>query len=558
MLSRKNDRRILYAYYGLFVPVMLFLFWKCRFGCAFFDEPLALVIPYRLCRGDCLLTQEWHVTQLSAFPLFPAMKLYLSAAGGTEGIVLHFRYLYTAVWGLAACFFFHRLSRFDRVGAACASLAFLLYAPFGIMTLDYNSLGILFLLNAGILACTQSGNRASCYVLSGLFLAGAVLCCPYLVLLYALFTLVAIVWHRWKNGAILRAWLFVSVGCALLLAVFLAFLLSRTSFDEIRRTLPVMLTDPEHPGRNLFTLVYGYGRELLLCCRMFVPGMILFSAALITALCARRKKAGFVLSCLAFLLMEVDFLLEEPYLNLLMFPINLPGLYCAICSCRKEVRLPFFCLWLPGGVYTFCIHMASNQGFYAIASASTVMSLASCVMIAVFVREELSTEKKQQMRTVMLLSMLLLFTFQLTAEAEARYQLAFNEKGMPYLTQMATSGPEKGIIMSPERYEIYMRYEADVQPIRIQDDIEKVLFFSTATHLYLSAEKDVAAYSSWLSGVNSKSLDRLEQYYELFPNKRPDAVYLEKKDERFAEYFYRQGYQKETLPSGAFLLRPNQ
>ena len=46
----------------------------------------------------------------------------------------------------------------------------------------------------------------------------------------------------------------------------------------------------------------------------------------------------------------------------------------------------------------------------------------------------------------MLLSMSLLFTFQLTAEAEARYQLAFNEKGMPYLTQMATSGPEKGII----------------------------------------------------------------------------------------------------------------
>ena len=57
---------------------------------------------------------------------------------------------------------------------------------FGIMALSYNSMGILLLLSACVLVATADPKRRAAPLLAGLFFAGAVLCCPYLLLLYVL------------------------------------------------------------------------------------------------------------------------------------------------------------------------------------------------------------------------------------------------------------------------------------------------------------------------------------------------------------------------------------
>ena len=165
---------------------------------------------------------------MSGFLLYPAVKLYLLLFGNTEGILLRFRILFTLVWAAGALFFFDRLRRFSNVGAALASLVFLLYTPFGIMALSYNSMGILLLLSACVLAATANTQRNAAWLLSGLFFAGAVLCCPYLLLLYVLGTLAA-VWMalRKKRGA-LRCWLLFSAGSAILFLVFCAAIFSNS------------------------------------------------------------------------------------------------------------------------------------------------------------------------------------------------------------------------------------------------------------------------------------------------------------------------------------------
>ena len=45
------------------------------------DEGFYLTIPYRLIQGDCLLVDEWHVSQLAGFLLIPVLKLYLLEIG---------------------------------------------------------------------------------------------------------------------------------------------------------------------------------------------------------------------------------------------------------------------------------------------------------------------------------------------------------------------------------------------------------------------------------------------------------------------------------------------
>ena len=554
MTEDRKNKYITGAFFLLFGLTMVFLFWKCPYGYAHEDEPLALTIPYRMCLGDCLLTQEWHLSQLSCFPLYPTMKLYLAVFGGTTGMVLHFRYLYTLVWGMAACFFFFRLRRFSRIGALLSSLSFLLYAPFGIMTLDYNSMGILFLLNAGVIAAAQRNGKALPLAVSGLFFAGAVLCCPYLLLLYALLTLAAFGAALRKKTELLRGWLYFSLGCAVLLGVFCLYLFTHTTLSELLRVLPELFRDPEHTGRGAVRLVGEYVREILLCNRVFGPAFLVYLGVTAFSLRRGKKELGFILNSLLCVLIQADFLWEKPYLNFVMFPINLLGLYCALCTKKPEARIPFYAIWLPGGVYTFCIHMASNQKFYAISSAAAVMTAASLIIIAVFVEECRTGAAAGKYRLAVLLSAALLFTLQLLPEALLRYRSVFAEMGMEYQTAVAVDGPEKGIRMTPDHCRYYEQLEEDIREIRARGDVRKILFFADVTHAYLSAETECAAYSSWLSGINRNSLARLDRYYELFPDKQPDGIYFDETSARYAEHFLDRGYEASPLGSGALLL----
>ena len=108
------------------------LLWRCRFGFASNDEAFYLTIPYRLLQGDALLTEEWHLSQLSGLLLMPAVWFFTTLTGGTEGILLFMRCLCVITQTAAAAFLYHRLKSYSRLGAAAAALCFALFIPLGI------------------------------------------------------------------------------------------------------------------------------------------------------------------------------------------------------------------------------------------------------------------------------------------------------------------------------------------------------------------------------------------------------------------------------------------
>lgn len=543
------------AYGAVFLALLFFLLWKCRYGYAHEDEAFYLTIPYRLCMGDSLILHEWHLSQLSGFLIFPVMKLYLLLAGSTEGILLRFRLIFTVLWAAGALFFFLRLRKFSQIGAMGASLAFLLYAPFGIMALSYNSMGILLLLSAGVIAATAEKHRFAQLCLAGVFFAGAVLCCPYLLLLYVLLTLLAVVPAFWKKKELLRFWLPFSVGCAILLAVFCASLLSRCSVPQLRAALPQLFRDPEHESHPLVQRTFWYLLCLMRCSRFFPPALALAVGIAVVSKIRNRPGPGFLAVCLLCLLLQISFLAETPYINYIMFPINLIAPYCALHSSKPGVRIPFLAIWLPGLLYTYCIYLSSNQAFFAVSSASTVMTAASLVILGSFGKELVRQEGKNRVSRAAQIAVLLLLTVQLGGELSLRYSSVFWEPGgMAAQTELAGSGPERGILMTPERKQHYELLEEDAQQIRGREDIRKILFLSTNTHLYLSTEKEMASYSAWLSGIDDGSLRRLEDYFTLLPEKSPDGIYLEPEYRQYAERFSEKGYEAEELPSGAVLL----
>ena len=47
---------------------------RIRMGMADLDESFYLTIPLRLTQGDALFVDEWHLSQLSSFLLYPRVK----------------------------------------------------------------------------------------------------------------------------------------------------------------------------------------------------------------------------------------------------------------------------------------------------------------------------------------------------------------------------------------------------------------------------------------------------------------------------------------------------
>lgn len=60
-----------YVFVAFIVGAILFAFWKCQYGFGGSDEAFYLTIPHRLTLGDALIKDEWHLSQLSGFLIFP-------------------------------------------------------------------------------------------------------------------------------------------------------------------------------------------------------------------------------------------------------------------------------------------------------------------------------------------------------------------------------------------------------------------------------------------------------------------------------------------------------
>ena len=98
--------------------------------------------------------------------------------------------------------------------------------------------------------------------------------------------------------------------------------------------------------------------------------------------------------------------------------------------------------------------------------------------------------------------------------------------------------------MNPDIYEFYDTTQSDLKSIREDSSVEKALFLSKNTFLYLNAEKENASYSAWLSGVTDHTISRLEKYYQLFPDKMPDVVFIDRDYICYIPSFVELGYQR--------------
>ena len=539
----------------IFCILMAFTFflslWKCFYGFQECDEPFYFTIANRLIQGDTFFKDEWHLSQLSAVLRVPFIFLYKLFHGSTEGILLAMRITYLCLRTVMGTWIYFRLRKY-RYAAVIAVTLYYLFELYPLCTFSYNATAMDSLLVAGIFLATEEQKRKLPLMITGIFLSFSVLSCPYVAIIYIFYVLTVlfrIFWHKLfgekgKNTVIftylfeVNTFLWITVGIVLCAFAFLLFVFSRTDIENIVRNFPsVLFGDPEHIQSSFIKKIIDYFLAILFCCGYIYFCFFAYFITVVAMLLDKKRKChrsiyfsvSTVIAIVSFLLMYSH--LIEMYFTAVMFPVMFVG-FTAYLLCEHQPKPLFYCVFIPGIIYSFCVHFSSNQLYTVIFMAMAVSNIACIIFIFVFLQELKSEKENQSSSFKKIHQKVCQFLFILELSMQILFLLAIKVYHLPYgnnmknMTCQIEQGPAKGIFTSKNNLESYncfydrLSYYQNKTPDRIV-----ITDIRTWGYLYLD-QFPCGSYSSWASGIKESSYQRLKDYYALNPENKAKYIYL--------------------------------
>ena len=200
-MKKRASARLIDVLFGLTLLTLFgFALLRLPFGAVLDDEAFYLSIPWQLVQGGSPLLHQWNPAQFFGVLLAPLLRLYLLLHPSTDGIFLNFRRIFLVAHALTAVLLYIRLRRESRPGAAAVGLFYFLFRFMGFPCLSYKSMSVALMLLACLTMGQMKGKAWEAW-LAGAAYAGAVLCCPTLVLLYALYTAAVLLAALLRRGA---------------------------------------------------------------------------------------------------------------------------------------------------------------------------------------------------------------------------------------------------------------------------------------------------------------------------------------------------------------------
>lgn len=531
----------------LLVASVIFAFWKCKFGFGGNDEAFYLTTAHRITLGDIFINDEWHLSQLSGFLLLPLVALFKLITGSTEGIILTFRVLYIIAHAGVTILIYRKLKQYGYI-TVVASILYFIFTPYDIMALSYNTMAIELLVVTGILLATSDSNKKLPFIISGLAFAGAVLCSPYLAIVYILFAVCVLLNFILKKVKFtttifsedtfsIKTFKWFSLGVGILAFVFIIFVFTRLSISDIVANLPGMFTDPEHPPIPFARKFTSYFRHIYQCHPYFKIAVVSFGIMLLAMIFDKNRQNHrsfyLITSCLITLFSYFLFvpMLTSKYYNAIMFPMIFVGITSYIL-CKKKPRKLMISLFILGLLYGFCVSYGSNQYFYVVSMASVITNIASFIFTGTLLKElykkhdNVAFGKTLKYLSVAAISVIVIMLGFL--QIKVKYTHCFWESTVTTeLKSQIKNGPAKGIYTTVSNSSTYEKIYADLKYYETQNP-DNILILSKRTWCYLNMNDfPYGTLSAWLP-ESVPSLQRLITYYEVNPDKVPKYIYIPK------------------------------
>ena len=568
MKTRLQNRltRVDIAALSVFAAIWLYYIFAVRYGVCFPDEPFYVTIAERFARGGRPLVDEWHFSQFSCVFLCLPYRLFVAVKGGTDGIILFMRYLFTAFNAAFYWFMYTRLRAY-RWSALLATVLFSAFIPAGLFACNYYTMAIRLLMIVCLALYAEKQTPVS-LAAAGVVLACAVLYQPGLAFLY--FGYSVLVWIRFfrrkkdkpfSDGCAfclrVRTWKFLSLGVLVSAAAFSVWLLWKSGLRNILTVFPNLFTDPEfdfyEKGKTLgfvFRALENAADVYGLVCLLPALAVVVLSAVYACGLIRKRREtfrrllfgvacALWIFSCVYPFFAQRG-ALSDSYFVLYSATLLWFGFVCFLLCEKKNKRLFFF--WIVGLVSSWCIDVFSNTD---LSLGCPIAYIADVVFCTELVRElcagsgvkhnrktsrRKGEKNKPAVRSARWAAGLFGGCF---AVWSAFIVLSTNTTfpqhflmdtplfSFPYVCE---SGPAQGLHFPQANGEYYAKTTADLDAIR-QKAPKNLYVCGMLPEAYLQADAPYSTYSSW-AWRKTADLKRHVRYWTVFPEKKPECIFV--------------------------------
>lgn len=551
-----RQRYIIWIFAGLLVLGFLVFGWRQFFGFNKNDEIFYISTVYRFFQGDAMLIDEWNNGQLFAFITYPIFMLVRLFHNSNDGVVLIFRFLYLIFQAAVATYCFVRLKRFGWIRIFPA-LFYFVTTPYNINALSYNTLVLGFVLLTLVTVASADEIKTRDAVLCGVFIAGAVLSNPYAVILFVLYGCICAgcslygkrTGRKPDSALSFRTFFFMGVGAFIIFVLFVAFVFSRGTLQEILEGFSYIVMDSERQKdfweklSKYFIRIHRYYKI-----EVYVTGILL-----LLRLADRKRKipdpaylAVSVISAIPYII-YYGFFWEMVGINYMLIPLSFPGLTAYVVSTDKDRRL-FYGWYVPGVIYTLAAHFATNTGIYTVSAAYMIAGAASMLLIWKAVKEHSAVWLR--------ILVCILLVVQFAGCIWQRIFYVWGDEHLPELNVRLETGPMEGIYTTEENAGLYGDVLQDMDDLELTSQ-DKLFVVGIAPWMYLYTDAECASHSTWET-LETDPLIRI--YYELHPEKLPTVVYYYQYEEDvldtdLAYYFKDMGYEALVMRRGIVLQR---
>ena len=504
---------------GIILLVGSILICRAFYGMDITDETFYLATAKRFHDGDLLFKDDWNSAQLFGLLMVPFYRIYLFLHGNNEGIILSARILFVVLEIFTSCFLFRiLLSCGQSFGAAfMASLCILVYARGNILTVSYYNLGFLtFLLS--ILWWMEAGDAEKkwCFVLSGVSFAVSVICMPYMVILFVVFSGGAFVCKIKGNKIKYSNIYWWVLGIVLSAAVFFIYYWRWIPWKHFLDYIPLVFLDPELENVGLLGQLrdlFSYLFFVFLKYTWFVYGFTFVIAFLAGRGFIKKKR---ILRNIPWLLL-LEFLIQSVYVRtyfeggiittFLLFVLQLQ-LFCPQCRIKKLEN----CFVATGLLFGIAWILGSNVGERVINMSFLLIDLWAVCYLWTFCR---NYNQKQGcfMRIPVYLLFVVLFIIRIFD--------IYRDGSIWKLPYQISQGCMKGIHTEASRG---YAYEDTLN--MIQSEITKedtIIVLGCNPWVYLDVAGRCGSYSTWNLGSGE---ELLKFYFEINPEKTPNAILI--------------------------------
>ncbi len=453
---------------------------------------------YRLILGDRPYVDEIFLMQGFSLLLFPIFKL-LGIGSTTEGIVLSSRYLYAAFnFGVGACVAYSLRKWLSRRMQITLVFAWIIFLPYGIPNLSYNTLGLGFIsLGFCVLLERLIYHRgvASWYVF-GLCMGAALLAHPSMLTVCAVAAFS--VAYLESNSKALSVMLYFLGG--LTIGV-LAITLYSIPLAQLKENYDLTLA-----MNTAFRNRPDIGKVFKVILAALQHGPILLSLLLLSLRAkAARKYVPLVCLALFVFILPLTALLTRSrtggmgahgatiYIGLLA-----PAIFSLVRD-RKTALIVLVGGWLPATVGAVATSTTSYNGLYSAGAPMELCSVCTFILmmicfdenraaIASLLQPRFAKLPLSAIRVLPLLLWIGLFSYLTSREI-------YFEDPLRQLTQRVRTGPFRGLYTTPAKVNYIQTAEELVKPYTQPPG--RILFYPTFPAGYLMTRRAPGINTTW-------------------------------------------------------------